>query len=164
MQTIYSIQKKPDNNKYKQNKKTAHKQTKRLSPVHQQLGVPILMHRSLEEGPHPLLPVSPSPVCSSCHALMVLAWQLQVGQQHLPFCLIIESNMKEVVEKKDGSRTLCGDSNQKLSGSPTLVAALGFAHLVRSKTRSYKKCKQTCVCSHDVSGCYNTKHEGIDKC
>lgn len=31
---------------------------------------------------------------------------------------------------------------------PTLVAAPGFAPLVRSKTRSYKKYKQTCVYAH----------------
>lgn len=74
--------------------------------------------------------------------------------------------MKEVVEGKMVAEC-CVETvikNCQDHTSPTLVVALGFAPLVRSKTRSYKKYKQTCVCSHDVSGCYNTKHEGIDKC
>lgn len=49
------------------------KEHRRPSPVLQLRGAPKLVHRYLEEGPHPLQLISPSPVCSSCLALMASA-------------------------------------------------------------------------------------------
>lgn len=69
------------------------------SPGHRQRGAPVSTHHFLEGGPLPLPPVSPSPVCSSCLAWTASAWQLQVGQQQPPFCLITESNIEDKTER-----------------------------------------------------------------
>lgn len=72
------------------------------SPGRQRRGAPGSRHRFLEEGPRPLPPVCPSPVCSSCLVWTASAWQLQVGQQQPPFCLITEKQREDKTERRRG--------------------------------------------------------------